>query len=184
MKILFLLILSVAVLYACTGNNQLKKNRSATSHMDHLAKTPKTANIDVNNTFGKIFTDLKTGATVENIETVYAEELYFNDTFRIISNREELVEYLTETAAQVNSTTVEIMEVIKGQNDYFVKWSMKMNFDVKGKEVDSLSLGMSQLRFNDQGLIIFHQDYWDSSEAFFEHLPLVGRIVKSIKARL
>lgn len=174
----------VAVLYACTGNSQLKNNRSATSHMDHLAKTPVTAQTDVKNTFGKIFTNLKTGATAENIEAVYAEELYFNDTFRIISDRAELVEYLTETAAQVNSTTVEIMEVVKGSNDYFVKWAMEMNFDVKGTEVDSFSLGMSQLRFNDQGLIVFHQDYWDSSEAFFEHLPVVGRIVKSIKSRL
>lgn len=174
----------VTVLYACTGKSQLKNNRSANSHLDHLSQFSDTATADVAAKFSMLYSDLKTGATEENIKTVYAQELYFNDTFRIITDRDTLTEYLTETAAFVNSTTVEIMDIAKGSTDYFVKWSMNMNFDVKGKEVDSFSLGVTQLRFNEAGQIVFHQDYWDSSEAFFEHLPLVGRIVKSIKAKL
>ncbi|MEZ5470841.1 MAG: nuclear transport factor 2 family protein [Marinicella sp.] len=184
MKIILLVLIMGFVLYACTGKSQLKNNRSAISHFDHLAHFSHTANADVAAKFSKLYSDLKVGATAENIKSVYAQDIYFNDTFRIITNRDELIQYLTETAEFVNSTTVEILDVAKGSTDYFVKWSMKMNFEVKGNEVDSFSLGVTQLRFNEQGLIVFHQDFWDSSEAFFEHLPLVGRIVKSIKSKL
>jgi hypothetical protein len=184
MKLLLIILVLMLVLYACTSNPKLIDNRTANSHIDKLSNIPETKEVDVKSAFGKIFTDLKAGATEDNIRSVYAEQLYFNDTFRIIDNVDDLVDYLVKTANHVNSTTVEIMDVVKGENDYFVKWSMRMNFKVKGKEVDSYSLGMTQLRFNDDGLIVFHQDFWDSSEAFFEHLPVVGRIIKTIKSKL
>lgn len=184
MKLILLIFFVVMLLYACTSNHKLPNDRTANSHLDELSKLPETNIVDVRSSFGKIFTDLKTGATEENIRSVYADKLYFNDTFKIIDNVDELVDYLVETANHVDRTTVEILDVVKGNNDYFVKWSMRMEFKVKGKAVDSLSLGISQLRFNETGMIVFQQDYWDSSEAFFEHLPLIGRIVKSIKAKL
>ncbi len=172
------------MLYACSRAPDLKPNRTAEQYFTHLANTPATTEHDVAKIFGKIFTDYKTGATEDNIRSVYAEKLYFNDTFKIIDNLDDLVEYMSHSAESVESTVVDILDVIPTDNDYFIRWSMEMKFKVQGKEVFSHSIGMTQLRFDADGKVVFHQDFWDASEAFYEHLPFLGRFVKKVKTML
>jgi hypothetical protein len=46
------------------------------------------------------------------------------------------------------------------------------------------SIGMSHIRFNSAGQVVLHQDYWDSGSNLFEHIPVVGWLIRRIKARL
>jgi hypothetical protein len=36
--------------------------------------------------------------------------------------------------------------------------------------------------FDESGKVILHQDYWDSASGFFEHIPIVGGVIKAVKA--
>ena len=184
MKTIIALICLTVILYACSTVPDLKDNRTADNYLAQVKTLPSTADQDVRKAFGTVFNDFKAGATETNIRALYAEKIYFNDTIKIIDNIDELIEYMVESAQHVNSTKVEILDVIKGSNDYFIRWSMVMDMNIKGKDINSHSIGMSQLRFNNQGKIIFHQDFWDSSEAFYEHLPYFGRLVKKVKSML
>lgn len=184
MKTIIVVILFSVILYACSKTPELKPNRTADNYFNYLNQTPATTEQDARKIFASLFTDLKKGATETKIRSVYANELYFNDTFKIIENIDELVAYMTESVENVDSTTVDILDVIRSEQDYFIRWSMKMNLTVKGKDIYSHSIGMTQLRFNEAGKVVFHQDFWDSSEAFFEHLPIMGRFVKKVKSVL
>ncbi len=184
MKTIIVVLLASLILYACSRTPKLKPNRTADNYFEQLSSLPATSEHDVEKTFGKIYADFKQGATEDNIRAVYAEKLYFNDTFKIIEDLDELVTYMSESANHVNSTEVEILDVMRSKDDYFIRWSMKMDLRVKGKDIYSHSIGMTQLRFNEAGKVVFHQDFWDSSEAFFEHLPLMGRFVKKVKSML
>ena len=184
MKTLIAILVATLLLYACSRAPELKPNRTAEQYFAHLAKTPATTEHDVAKIFGKIFTDFKQGATEDNIRSVYADQLYFNDTFKIIENIDELVHYMSHSAGNVESTVVDILDVIQTDHDYFIRWSMEMKFEVQGKAVFTQSIGMTQLRFNAAGKVVFHQDFWDSSEAFYEHLPFLGRFVKKVKTML
>lgn len=184
MRTLIVLVFASVILYACSQTQQLKLNRTAEIYSEHLSGLPSTSEQDVENIFNLIYSDYKKGANEINIRAVYADELYFNDTFKIIDNVDDLVNYMSHSANQVNSTTVEILEVIRSQDDYYIRWSMKIDTTISGKEIYSHSIGMTQLRFDDEGKVIFHQDFWDSSEAFFEHLPLLGRFVLKVKTML
>lgn len=184
MKTIVILLMLVLIIYLTTRTPKYKPNRTADKYFEHLNVTNPTTEQDVKKIFGKIFSDFKSGATEANIRSVYAENLYFNDTLKIVEGIDELVQYMTESAESVDGTTVEILEVIRGDEDYFIRWSMKMDLNIKGSESFSHSVGMSQLRFNEAGKITFQQDFWDSSEAFFEHIPVLGRFVKKVKTML
>ena len=184
MKTIIIVLLASLFLYACSSSPKLKPNRTAESYFAHLEATPSTSEHEVKQTFGKIFSNFKQGATEDNIRSVYAEKLYFNDTFKTIEDLGELVIYMSEAADQVNSTTVDVLDVMRSEHDYFIRWSMKMDLTIKGKDIYSYSIGMTQLRFNEAGKVVFHQDFWDSSEAFFEHLPLMGGMVRKVKSML
>ena len=59
-----------------------------------------------------------------------------------------------------------------------------MDFSAKGRDIHSVSIGMTQLRFNDEGKIILHQDYWDGAEGFYQHLPYIGYFVRKVRDSL
>ena len=134
--------------------------------------------------FSTIFKDFHKDAEEKQIRDVYAENFYFNDTFKTFRNIEELIPYMEETAENVKTTTVEILDVSKSDTDYYLRWKMVMDFTAKGREIHSVSIGMTQLRFNDEGKIILHQDYWDGAEGFYQHLPYIGYFVRKVRDSL
>jgi hypothetical protein len=50
-----------------------------------------------------------------------------------------------------------------------------------GQAIDIQSIGISHLRFNANNKIILHQDYWDSMQGFYQHLPIIGGVLRWIK---
>ena len=104
--------------------------------------------------------------------------------FKTINNIDELINYMQDTAEAVEVTTVDILDVSKSDTDYYLRWVMHMKFTAKGKEVDSQSIGVTQIRFNEQGKVVLHQDFWDGAEGFYQHLPFVGYIIRKVRDSL
>ena len=63
-------------------------------------------------------------------------------------------------------------------------WTMNVRFKKFKKGETVRSIGMSHIRFNSAGQVVLHQDYWDSGGSLFEHIPVVGWLIRRIKARL
>jgi hypothetical protein len=134
--------------------------------------------------FIEVFNQTQHGEVAEIIRQTYAEQLYFNDTFRTITDRNELIEYMQQTGQQVDRLEVNVQDIARSGHDIYVRWIMQMQFTVMGKQVDSKSIGISQLRFNDQGKIILHQDFWDGVDGFYQYLPIIGYSLKKIREKL
>ena len=128
--------------------------------------------------------DLKAPGMAESIRSAYAEEIYFNDTLQTHTSRDSLIEYLSETAERVDYNRVQIQAIIPSGEDYYVKWTMQTGFTVFGKSIETESIGMTHIRLDQQGKINFHQDFWDNTEGFFRHLPVVGYLIGKTKQRL
>ena len=184
MKIIAIIVISVLVLVACSRSPNLKLNRSEAAYKKQITEQIPTHTADAKQKFESVFKNFHLDATEANIRSLYADHFYFNDTFIILNDIDSLVNHMVKTAKNVNLTTVDIHEVIKTDTDYYLKWTMIMNFSAAGKDINSVSMGISQLRFNSAGKIVFHHDYWDGSENLYEHLPLIGRFVKKIKSNL
>lgn len=117
------------------------------------------------------------------LDDVYADPLYFHDTFHTFRSRENLKNYflgLTENA----QTTVEFLDAQSFGNDVYVRWSMTIRFSVWWKNIDVNSAGITHVRFNDDGKIVMHHDYWDGVEGFYAHLPILGSLLKSVRSGL
>ncbi|NVK21762.1 MAG: nuclear transport factor 2 family protein [Kangiellaceae bacterium] len=160
-------------------------NERVDNYLDVIESIDNTKEIsDPAKRFTSLFGDLKKGANENTIKQLYAADFYFNDTFKTIKNIDELVSYMEETSKAVDVTTVDILDVSKSQTDYYLRWVMHMQFTAKGKKVDSRSIGVTQIRFNEQGKVILHQDYWDGAEGFYQHLPFVGYIIRKVRDSL
>lgn len=131
-----------------------------------------------------LFSDLKSDQLKRKVADTYAKSLYFNDTLHTFNDRDELAEYLISGAERVDEISITFHDVAATGKNYYVRWVMQMKFKVLGKSVDSKSIGISQVRFDETGKIVFHQDFWDNTAGFFEHLPLIGGLISRIKASM
>jgi steroid delta-isomerase len=41
--------------------------------------------------------------------------------------------------------------------------------------------GVSWLQFDEKNLVSSHTDYWDPAEGIYEHLPLIGSLMRGLK---
>lgn len=182
---LLLSVSAVFMLLACS-------HESSCSHLDQyqqaLVDFP-AASVEQHTVekFTDVFDSLDSDGLAE-LETLidarYADEFFFNDTFRTITQRDELKAYMRETSEKRINCEVEIDDIARSGNDVYLRWTMRMQFSVLGREINSESAGLSHLRYNDAGKIILQQDFWDGVEGFYQHLPVIGLWIRQIRGLL
>ncbi len=134
--------------------------------------------------FNEAFGNLADPRVGERMQALYAESMYFNDTLKTFEQRDDLVNYMEKTGANLDSSTVEIQQILRDGPDVFVRWTMEFQTRAAGRDIHSRSIGMTHLRFNEQGQVVLHQDFWDSGHGLYAHLPVVGFMVRRVHDRL
>jgi hypothetical protein len=201
--LLLSLLLTITIMTAgCTGNTDITGSRSNANSNVYPAiyqslnteyagredggkspADPGSGNHPQLAEFIELFRNLKRDDVADMVHRVYAETLYFNDTLKTVLDRDTLAGYLEETAGRVDFNHVEVEQVLFDGDSYFLRWSMTTGFSVMGRSVESLSIGMTHLRLDDQGKVVLHQDFWDNTEGLFRHLPVVGSLIEKIRNR-
>ena len=134
--------------------------------------------------FQKLLSDFKAPDFEEQIREVYAEDAFFNDTLKTVRGVDAIEEYLVATAEAVERGTVEFLDVVGGNGNYYFRWSMTIRFKQIARGEDKRSVGMTHVRFDSEGKVLLHQDFWDSTGGLFEHVPMLGWILRRAKERL
>jgi len=134
--------------------------------------------------FKAFFARLSPNGLADSIDRTYAPDVYFNDTLKTKRNLAELKHYLLDAAKAVDQCTVEVLDVVRYGEDFYFRWRMAIKFKKFKRDVLTQSVGISHIRFNQDGLIVLHQDFWDSTSGLFEHVPLIGWLIGKIKERL
>ncbi|HSR54265.1 MAG TPA: nuclear transport factor 2 family protein [Acidobacteriota bacterium] len=134
--------------------------------------------------FRDFFSNLTAQSVEEQIETLYAQNVHFNDTLKTVRGRDRLKQYLIHSAEAVEMCRVQIVDSARASQGFYLRWCMDIRFKRFNRGQTTRSMGMSHIRFDQQGLIEYHQDYWDSGGGFFQYLPFVGRLVRAIRKRL
>jgi len=131
--------------------------------------------------FSNFFGNLNEESAVELTRQTYAEPIFFYDTLKTITNLSELEEYFLETAQNTESVQARVLDVARSNGDYYLRWEMDIQLKKFRRGETLRSVGMTHLRFNPDGKIILHHDYWDSTEGFFQHVPVLGGVIRYIK---
>lgn len=120
----------------------------------------------------------------KNTASVYADDAYLNDTLKTEIGAAEIEKYFLGTAQNTDSIRVEFQDVARSGNDYYLRWVMDVQFKKFHRGRTFRSIGMTHARFGPDGKVIMHQDYWDSTAGFFEHVPVLGWGIRGIKGML
>ena len=126
--------------------------------------------------------NLRDPKTLESTAQVYSEDAFFNDTIKTEIGARKIEEYFKATAENTDAIEVEIQDVARSNNDYYLRWVMDVKFKKFDRGKTFRSIGMTHIRFGPDGKVILHQDYWDSASGLFERIPILGSGIRWIKA--
>lgn len=176
------IILSAILLSACASN----ENQSYVAEYRTAISQAQQHNIPVAavENFVALFSNLNAPDLAEKVNTIYAEKIYFNDTLNTIRERGDMLNYLKHTATNLSNYEFKLSDHIVSGDNLYLRWTMDIEFTAMGKDIKSQSIGMTQLKFNSDGKVVMHQDFWDSVEAIYQHLPYIGYWVKKARSKL
>lgn len=134
--------------------------------------------------FKATYLDLTHPGLEDRIRATYAERMFFNDTLHSFHHQDELANYMARTGAALTESKVLVHHFVVDGPDVYVRWTMEFRTRAAGRDVHSRSIGMSHLRFDGQGRVVLHQDFWDSGHGLYAHLPVVGFAVRRARRAL
>ena len=118
----------------------------------------------------------------EVCEEFYAENVQFVDPLGTIDGRKEMIRYYKHMYENVISIHFEDQGVFdKGDESVFV-WKMRLEHTAISSDEPIEVSGTSLIRFQD-GKVIYHRDYFDVGAMLYEHIPVVGSMIKWIKKK-
>ncbi len=135
--------------------------------------------------FAAFFSSFEADRLERLLPATYAEDVWFNDTLKTVVGRDALAHYLAESAAAVEHCSVHIIDVTRNpEGEYLLRWTMTIRFKRFKKGVDTQSIGLSHLRFDAEGRVVYHQDYWNAADGLFRHIPVLGWMIDAVLKRV
>ena len=131
--------------------------------------------------FEAAFEDLTAPDTHSAVQALYADRVHFNDTLVTLDSGDAIAEYMANTGKRLAGCRVTVDHAFRDGSDVFVRWRMHFVSSTMGIKIDSESIGMTHLRFDENGRVVLHQDFWDAAGGLYEHLPLVGSMIRTAK---
>lgn len=133
--------------------------------------------------FTALYSPLNADYIKKHIDQVYAKKLYFNDTLATLHDRADVEKHLIDTSKRLDHMDLDVKQVWRDGDDVFLRWLMTARFTILGSQRESDTIGITQLRFNRQGQVVFHQDFWDSSQGLDQHIPVVGAFARWLRSQ-
>lgn len=132
--------------------------------------------------------DLFTNYTYENLSSktteVYAQEVYFRDAFKQFSHPEEIRDYMLHGLEPLTAAEFIFNRVIRSGGEFYIDWTMRLDFKSTPAGTWEESIGMSHIRYNSKGEVIFHQDYWDPTDIVYRRIPIARQLIAYTKGKM
>lgn len=119
-------------------------------------------------------------ASLGEMRWLYSEDAYFKDPFnevRGITAIRRIFSHMFETVAEPR---FRVTERVADSGGAVLLWELSFGRPGHVRHVR----GASHLRFDEQGRIKWHRDYWDAAEELYAKQPLLGWVMRKLQRAL
>lgn len=113
---------------------------------------------------------------------IYTPDARFKDPFNEVQGTAAITAIFAHMFESLDDPRFVIRDTLVQGDQCFLSW----DFVFRMKRFDPAQQcirGGSHLRLAPDGRIAVHRDYWDAAEELYEKLPLVGSLMRWLKAR-
>jgi len=131
-----------------------------------------------------LFTDYTKDNLQNNVTEVYAEKVYFRDAFKQFDRSAEIRDYFLHGLSPLNAAEFDFRRIIRSGDEFYIDWVMRLDFKKTPEGSWEESIGMTHMRFNSEGKVIFHQDYWDPTDIVYKRIPVAKQLINFVKKKM
>ena len=120
---------------------------------------------------------------VDGLQAIYAPTARFKDPFNDVQGIAAIQRIFRHMYVSLDNPHFVVTNRIEQGTQCFLTWEFRFGFKRFKQGQAQCILGGSHLVLDSDGLITLHRDYWDAAEELYEKLPLVGGVMRWLKAR-
>ena len=180
-----------ALLTSCATDTTMKNDQAIAAYKSTLSELKSGPTVAVGSPeeaagiqrFKDFFGDLTADSVREKTKATYSEDAFLNDTLKTVRGNVAIEEYFLETAKNAKKVQATVQDVAVSDGNYYIRWVMDIEFAKFKKGQTIRTIGITQVRFTPDGKIALHQDFWDPAAGLYEHIPVVGGLIRLIKSQ-
>lgn len=121
---------------------------------------------------------------LQRLSEIYAGEILFQDPLHQVDGLKQLTEYFANLYENVSHIHFDITHTIVSdcQQQASLFWTMNYAHPKLNKGQTIKVDGMSLLKFNET--IFYHRDYFDAGEMLYQHVPILGGVIRILNNRV
>lgn len=120
-------------------------------------------------------------ASVPQATAIYAADARFKDPFNEVCGHAAILYLFEHMFQQVHAPRFIVHSQIVQGDEAFLTWDFKFRMR-RFVTAEQCVRGATHLRFDANGQVALHRDYWDAAEELYEKLPLLGGFMRCLKA--
>jgi len=123
-------------------------------------------------------------ASRDELRKLAHPDIRFVDPFNEVRGIDKLLavfDHMFETTTNPKFVTE---PPVAGGNTAFIKWRFTCTIDNRFYRKAMTIDGVTEVQFDEAGLITAHIDYWDAARQLYEKLPLLGGLLRVVRRRL
>jgi hypothetical protein len=117
-------------------------------------------------------------SSVARFPEFYSADAWFKDPFNEVRGIAAIQHIFTHMFGQVAEPRFVVTEKIVDANGAMLVWEFFFRMKLWREGEIQIIRGISHLKFDAEGKVFYHRDYWDAAEELYEKLPLIGSIFR------
>jgi hypothetical protein len=116
------------------------------------------------------------------LAALLAENVRFRDPFSDVTGRGKVIAIFRHMFEAMDAPAFEVLDRVSGERACYLKWRMTGRVKAAGdREIEIV--GLSEIEFDDDGLVSSHIDHWDAASQVFGLVPVLGPVLRWLGRR-
>ncbi|WLI89841.1 nuclear transport factor 2 family protein [Massilia sp. R2A-15] len=120
-------------------------------------------------------------ASLAHLPEIYAGDARFKDPFNEVRGIEPIAAIFRHMYQQVDEPRFIVNTRVLQGADAFLVWDFTFRMKRFSRARQCIR-GATHIRFDADGLVALHRDYWDAAEELYEKLPVLGGLMRWLKS--
>ena len=130
------------------------------------------------------FFETLTPQSLERFPEYYAADAWFKDPFNEVRGVEAIQAIFAHMYRQVDSPRFVVTDRVVDPGGAMLVWEFHYRPRRGRPDKSNVIRGASHLRFDADGRVICHRDYWDAAEELYATLPVIGWLMSRLRRAL
>ena len=120
-------------------------------------------------------------AHLSGLDTYYAPDAHFKDPFNDVRGVPAIAQIFAHMFATLDQPRFAVTQHIVQGDQAFLGWEFRFRMRRWRPQVEQCIHGATLVRFDAQGRVALHRDYWDAAQELYEKLPVLGGLMRWLR---